>query len=513
MYKVIVMDDEPIIRQGLRTIINWAQYGIELCGEADNGIDGLRLCLELKPDAAIVDIKMPGLDGLQVIGQAKAQGLQTDFIVLSGYSEFKLAQKAAEYGVRSYLLKPLEQEELARRLELLREQWQQRDKDRQQREGVRHLTMECRLLQQLQAEKGPERLEEEDCRYWSSRLGLPWESYQIALLDGERDTLKPAEASRVIEQLRLRMPEESGAMVFLAAPYIAILAPRIDPWTVLHDVLQEASEQDALELVMALGSRLPEFPRIGQSFREAGDHLRRKFFGDRVGRLIVPAATIPLKGHQDALPAPDGLAEAAAEAAAVKDKARLEAVLTAMDADMLQLGWDEKQVKSGYIGMLVKTVHILAEANNPVKGVYPSLKDMVEGLDRQTTLQNVRSHMVQELLALAERLHKERKGASLAPILAYISAHLGSDLKLESLAEQFHYNSSYLGKLFRSQTGETFNAYLDRTRIGQAKRLLAEGRKVYEVAEDTGYCSVDYFHQKFRKLTGQTPSQYKRQQE
>ncbi len=131
MYKLVIIDDEPLIRQGLRAIINWSSYDIELCGEADNGIDGLRLCQELKPDVAIVDIKMPGLNGLQVIEQSKKLGLHIDFIVLSGYSEFAYAQKATEFGVRCYLLKPIEQTEIIQKIKLFREEW----KDSLQREG------------------------------------------------------------------------------------------------------------------------------------------------------------------------------------------------------------------------------------------------------------------------------------------------------------------------------------------------------------------------------------------
>ena len=84
------------------------------------------------------------------------------------------------------------------------------------------------------------------------------------------------------------------------------------------------------------------------------------------------------------------------------------------------------------------------------------------------------------------------------------------NLKLETLAEVFNYNSAYLGKLFKNVTGEYFNTYLDQVRIEKAKALLEQGFKVYQVAEKVGYANVDYFHSKFRKYVGSSPSTYRK---
>lgn len=104
---------------------------------------------------------------------------------------------------------------------------------------------------------------------------------------------------------------------------------------------------------------------------------------------------------------------------------------------------------------------------------------------------------------------KDRKHDTFAQLLDYVATHYGSGLTLESLARTFHYNSSYLGKLFKAQTGKTFNAYLDEIRMKQAKRMLAQGAKVYEVATAIGYANVDYFHAKFKRLEGESPSAFR----
>ena len=93
----------------------------------------------------------------------------------------------------------------------------------------------------------------------------------------------------------------------------------------------------------------------------------------------------------------------------------------------------------------------------------------------------------------------------------YIDRNCAQPLKLEELAPLFGYNASYLGKLFREKAQCSFNEYLDRARMEQAKTMLSTGNKrVYEIAQELGYKDVDYFHKKFRKYVGVSPNEYRR---
>ena len=98
-------------------------------------------------------------------------------------------------------------------------------------------------------------------------------------------------------------------------------------------------------------------------------------------------------------------------------------------------------------------------------------------------------------------------------ILNYIHHNYQENLKLGSIAELFGYNSSYLGKVFSKTTGKNFNSYVDEIRIENSKKLLKEyDYKVYEIAQRVGYTNVDYFHKKFKKYTGMSPAEYRREQ-
>ena len=106
MLKLIIADDERIIRETISTIIDWKQYNIELVGLCKNGLEAYDVILDETPDIVLTDIRMPGMDGLELIRRVSETDLNTQFIILSGYGEFEYAKTAMKYGVRHYLLKP-----------------------------------------------------------------------------------------------------------------------------------------------------------------------------------------------------------------------------------------------------------------------------------------------------------------------------------------------------------------------------------------------------------------------
>ncbi len=106
-FTVIIADDEAAIRNGLREVIHWADYNAVVIDAVSDGLSALASIRRSRPDLVVMDIKMPGMDGLEVIRQAREEGILSRFLILSGYDDFNLAQKAIRYGVRAYFLKPL----------------------------------------------------------------------------------------------------------------------------------------------------------------------------------------------------------------------------------------------------------------------------------------------------------------------------------------------------------------------------------------------------------------------
>ena len=106
MLRLIIVDDEKIIRESIRSLIDWESLGIEVVGVCKNGLEAYDAILDSYPDIVLTDIKMPGLSGLELIEKLNDTRENIQFIILSGYSEFEYAKQARRFGIRHYLLKP-----------------------------------------------------------------------------------------------------------------------------------------------------------------------------------------------------------------------------------------------------------------------------------------------------------------------------------------------------------------------------------------------------------------------
>ena len=120
--KVLIADDEAVVLEGLKYIIDWEALGFSICSQAKNGNETLEKLLKLSPDLVLLDIRMPGLTGIEIVQIAREKGFAGHFIILSGYSDFSYAQTAIKYGVDFYLTKPIDEDELENAVTTVRNQ-------------------------------------------------------------------------------------------------------------------------------------------------------------------------------------------------------------------------------------------------------------------------------------------------------------------------------------------------------------------------------------------------------
>ena len=121
MLKVLIADDEELVRQLIKRLVDWEALGLEVVAEAGNGYEAYDLLVEHVPDIAIIDIRMPGFDGLTLIRKTRELNLDVRFILISGYKQFEYAHEALMMGVRNYILKPIRKDELTQNLIQIRD--------------------------------------------------------------------------------------------------------------------------------------------------------------------------------------------------------------------------------------------------------------------------------------------------------------------------------------------------------------------------------------------------------
>lgn len=516
MYKVLLVDDEPSIREGLKTLIDWHEHGFAVCGDAVNGKDGLRRCAELQPDLVLADIRMPGMDGLQMIEEIIKRGMACRFIILTGYSEFHYAKKAIDCGVDSYLLKPIDPGELRDKLSRLRTMMDREKALQEQREGSVALQREL-LLQKLLS--GDPASDDPSHAAVLSSLGFPWKSYQVLLAEIEPKPDSAAAGQTVKQRLQSRLEADSLGYAFTLDEYTAVLSKDVSS-AVMKPLLAELRSGIIAEfghdLVVCAGGKVKEASQINASYEGAKALARNKFIlcpeddfwveqTDEKRRLTPLGQTAsPIQAYD-----PGQAAEKLALAIDAGDSAIIRQRLDEAADGLLSGVWSKESVTMQLALLHVTAVHQLLQANEPLRDLLSPYLTVQSELYGHHTLEGLLACIHAKLSELSDALHKGRPDAVLHNMLDFIRRHYNKDLKLEALAEMFHYNSSYLGKLFKQHTGEYFNTYLDRLRIEGAKHLLRQGWKVHQTAEKVGYANVDYFCGKFKKYVGIPPSAYR----
>lgn len=159
MYTAVIIDDEAIIRSSLRTKLEHLFADIRIIGTADNGMEALTVCLEMRPDIIVTDIRMPHMDGIELLAKLKQTDCQAEVIIVSGFDDFTYAKSAIRFGVSDYLLKPIKNEQLAETvtnvIAALDKRANERDERLKQKEAFKKLAAKLSHELRLQEKVSP----------------------------------------------------------------------------------------------------------------------------------------------------------------------------------------------------------------------------------------------------------------------------------------------------------------------------------------------------------------------
>ena len=499
-YSLLVVDDEEWIRRGLVAKVRKSDLPFGRIGEAGGADDAWRIIDANVPDVVICDIRMSGTDGLELCERIARNFPDVRVIVVSGFDEFDYARRALKIGAIDYLLKPVEGYELYQALRRSLSHIDRRIEASAVLSRARNLAQRIQLRDAI--ESGAELTEELIREHMSDfRIGVSY--FQSACLYvGDGSGL----LSAVEEIIQLTPNWRTGANLawYERSPAEAVVT--------LCRSNDEHAEERAESLFADL-SRARSVPGGGgctigisspvhsleRSIEEAFRLMRHRVLlgGDRVIRT------------QD-------VREWNGDYALHPDRIKiLEAALEVPNADALSatlgdVGRDIATLRVSYACAANVFRRLLLVAN---EGLIPAIDRGVDA-PQLYTFPNV-----ERAFAFLEKLFL-RAGASTAPsgdshreliytIKEYIDAHFSEQLSLKELAARRHMNASYLSELFHQILGTTFQAYLMRTRIDQAKQLLSgPGCRMSEVAERCGFSDHNYFGKVFRRIVGLSPTEF-----
>lgn len=544
MYHVMIVDDEPIVRLGVKASIPWENGLYTLIGEYANGLAALEAMEGAEAervDILITDIKMPVMDGLQLIGEALAIRPSLKVILLSSYNEFEYARQGLKLGVVDYMLKhTLTPPELAAVLTRC-VQAIEREKERltgldelqgAEREQKRR-KLEIEVKRRLFGGAGEE----------AEPLGLPPEyadGYAAALL--VIDGLEEMEQEHGDLYLQLILDEMkevftaqvSGSICFSSgeAELFALLpgsAAATEPdLLAAKAMLQERLGISLTAVLVAVAGRDAAAPgpalfwqarrALEQRFFGGGDQLYRAGESQAVGD--GGAENEPVGGGVEAAA---GLAECTPVMGAGHGGATFANLGDLANALLLHqlpleqgLAGLERQWRAGKLS----SDAIRQEAGELLSHLWvnhpdsPNLIDLVAGIKRMETLHQLIAYLAGSIRVLVKNRSSIRPLAAgsefIHKALAYIGEHYTEELTLQSVSDQVHISKNYFCLMFKKETGQNFIDYVISLRIARAKHLLlSTPLKIYEVAQEAGFHDVKYFSKLFKKLTDCSPVDYR----
>ncbi|PNQ82761.1 response regulator transcription factor [Paenibacillus sp. F4] len=514
MIKVVIVDDEPKLRQGLQTLIPWESLGFIVTATAANGKEALEVIEEKAPDVVIVDIRMPVMDGLQLIERLTSDGHHLHFMILSGYADFEYAKQAIKYGVVGYLLKPVDVAEMSANLKRIRERIEEERLQGEWREREiinRDFCLHSLLVPQERTED-PAKL-----RSKAKEADLLWTSYEVVVVYPRVSEVDRADVvNRLSIELKPKIEGQMMGLVTVIPPYTVLL---------LNEPLHGRKRRESLyneirnaagnvRFVAATGGGVSVPEDICKSFFKAQKAVKQSFFSEK-NRLLGPYPFF-----SPALDSPRLSADKAEEtmeefifrlyySLEVGNQTAILPLLNEAAAFFLQQGQDEKSIKESFFFMSNAVIHKLTAGFCIELKETEEVSRFLNGIYQHDHLHDLLEETYRFLLALAKDSEPRGKEQEFKKMIDFIHSHYTDNLKLETLAGLLNYSTAYLGQLFKNKTGEYFNTYLDRVRIHKAKELLDQGMKVYEVAESVGYTSVNYFYSKFKRYEGCSPSEYR----
>lgn len=530
MYKLLIVDDEPLVQVGLKSMLDWEELGIEICGTASNGQTAFNIIHEQHPELIICDIKMPTMSGLELIKLCQTKfGELPLFIMLTSFEEFEFARESLRYGAVEYLVK----------LELTKEVL------------TDAVTTAIERVEKIQATNKPaEETASFDFnslqnRFYMRLISNLLEDEEVFYQQAEELHLPFSAASYIAAHLELTPPENATSfstkqqitlytntlnmfqqimnkyipckVISLDLKYFAVLFFLPESSAEKNKKLLEQTVQQTADMLYnyynvkihtAFGSFVKKPIALSLSYRDARNLMpfltneQPLLFNEYMPEVMKEHNTFDMalfrKDIQKAFEEYD--------AAALHDV--FSSIFTLFSSDHLHY----PQLMDAASNLIQLSLTLLSNGPDVLSTIFREEPDGYRSLYNQTSVPLVLDWMKRFEAGLADTFtahKKDYKNRTVANIKTYIHTHIDEHLTLQKVASVFNLSPNYLSQLFKKYSEMGFNEYVTAMKIEKAKTLLRNGNpKVYEIAEQLGFENAFYFSKVFKKSTGISPKEY-----
>ncbi|RED54933.1 response regulator [Cohnella lupini] len=512
MKKVMLVDDEIVIRENIRECIDWEKEGLQYCGDASDGEIALPMIEEWRPDILITDIKMPFMDGIELSTIVRQRFPDTKIIILSGHDEFNYARTALRIGVDEYILKPASSADLISLLHSV-----SRKIDRERREKQKQVYSYDKLLGDLCGGL----IASDDAEIAAAALSLPLLStYYAAVIwdmrcadhSSPHDEAILLEAESIIEEIAKTHGDLWRYKRSRAETVWLVRGDKREAMASRLEQLQRLAESEStLPLAVSIGvGGIQERPEgIHKSFLEAEeDRNLRRLNSQNKNALWVAARETKASSFLDR--------SKFLEFLKIGTPPHSESFIGEISESLRGIDWNSSLY--GYYVLKDLTLETLHEAKRVLR--LPEVSESMIGELQQKIMEIRDWEQCRAYLRLLidkfwiMRVEASNKyGDMIEKAKEFMRERFADDgLSLQDAANHVCVSSSHLSKVFSHETGQTFIEYLTQTRIRKAMELLqTTSEKTYEIAFQVGYNDSHYFSNLFKRTTGMTPRDFRRQ--
>ncbi|KPU26683.1 hypothetical protein TR13x_08885 [Caloranaerobacter sp. TR13] len=506
MYRLLIADDEPIEREGLKLIINKNFSNIEIVGEAKNGREAIELVEELRPDILFLDIKMPGINGIEAAKEIRRKYKNLKIVILSAYDYFAYAKESFSLGVYDYLLKPVRRIKLIETLENIVKEI---EKERLERQEKLKLREELSDIKNMLEEKFITIILEDGLKYEEKIkngidiLDMTFDSYYVLAISVE-SRINSDIISKLYDEVFRYFKHREKSIISKYNNNIYVLV-EVDNTSEIE--IQKISYEKANKIYNRLIEKYDIDIRIGVKIGSGLSSLNKVII--EVNKLIISAKnknivsdfcdkseddlTEIIEEYQKILNLIKRIVNGDKESI-IKLDSLLEIMCTSGSnrtiklyeiVSILRLLMFEKRGKVYFYDLFSKDEEIDLDSYNVKRVIIEELNKYFIEISNQSD-------------EIVERAKE------------YIYKNYNRDIKLEDVAEKVSVSPYYFSKLFKKEMGKNFIDFLTELRIEEAKKKLDTGMSIKAVARYIGYSDPNYFSRVFKKVTGMSPKNYKK---
>ncbi|MDP4092120.1 MAG: response regulator [Bacillota bacterium] len=538
MFKVLIVDDESIIRKGLRNAVNWKQFDCDVCGEASDGMEGYKLISQLYPDIVITDIKMPEVDGLTMIREIKNVIPQSKVIIMTGYRDFEYAQEAIKLGAFDYLLKPTKIEELNSVIKrAVKELKFQKDRDAEFGKFKKIFEQNIPILREKLLYNIMYEISTNDTEIGANLEILDIDIGKFALIIAENESESKADSKT--EQYNKHLYQfgiinsfdevfsdkfrvvsislDNNLIAFIVEPLgetTECFEDISSKCTYLQEIVQNCF---GFTITLAVSEEGTGPLQLPEKLRECQEALEHKFYIGNNSVIFYKDLDSFFKYDDYSILEKNQkiLIEGIKAGNLIAVKSKLDEIFSYVTDAAEKIGME--YLRNFYWNTIssINNIRISISVADNDKKIDPkrdigSLYNLIQKCESIKDLNELMEEISVSVASKVNSFNNRSIKLILRKAIDYLKEHYNEQVTLNEVARNIYVSTYYISRMFKKELGKNFVDYLNEIRIEKAKELLKDVQyKAYEIAEMVGIPDAHYFSKLFKKYVGVTPTEYR----